>query len=127
MTAERTCARKARRGFYYYEDNRNFSFSQEFEERWPITSRWSRRAWTWQDGTFVVRVEHNRGWVSLRHADWPIDPATGKHYQEFPLTLTGDQRKVIGRIEVLDNGLVDPHKWQYTMTIKQIEDVDGVP
>ena len=65
--------------------------------------------------------------MSLRHADWPIDPATGNHYQEFPLTLTGNQRKVVGRIEVLDNGLADPHRWEYTATIKQIEDVDGVP
>ena len=122
------CTEGPAEGFYYYEDDRNFRFSHEFEERWPIHFEVSRRAVdVGKTATFVVRVEHNRGWVSLRHADWPIDPATGKHYQEFPLTLTGDQRKVIGRIEVLDNGLVDPHKWRYTATIKQIEDVDGVP
>ena len=74
----------------------------------------------------MVRVEHDRGWESARHADWPVDPVTGKHYQEFPLTLTGNQRKVIGRIEILDNGLRDPI-WKYTVTIKQLEDVNGVP
>ena len=122
------CTAGPAEGFYYYEDNRNFNFSREFEEPWPIHFEVSRRA---QDvgstATFVVRVEHNRGWESLRHADWPIDPVTGKYYQEFPLTLTGDQRTVIGRIEILDNGLRDPNKWKYTVTIKQMEDVDGVP
>ena len=121
------CTAGPAEGFYYYEDNRNFRFSREFEEPWPIHFEVSRRA---QDkgstATFVVRVEHNRGWESLRHADWPVDPVTGKYYQEFPLTLTGDQQKVIGRIEVLDNGLKDPN-WKYTVTIKQMEDVNGVP
>ena len=121
------CTAGPAEGFYYYDDDRNFRFSREFEEPWPIHFEVSRRA---QDkgstATFVVRVEHNRGWESLRHADWPIDPATGKYYQEFPLTLTGDQQKVIGRIEVLDNGLKDPN-WKYTVTIKQLEDVNGVP
>ena len=122
------CTEGPAEGFYYYEDGRNFRFSHEFEERWPIHFEVSRRSQdTGKTATFVVRVEHNRGWESARHADWPIDPATGKHYQEFPLTLTGNQRKVIGRIEVLDNGLRDPHRWQYTATIKQIEDVNGVP
>ena len=122
------CTEGPAEGFYYYEDDRNFRFSHEFEERWPVHFEVTRRA---QDigktATFVVRVEHNRGWVSLRHADWHIDPETGNHYQEFPLTLTGNQRKVVGRIEVLDNGLADPPRWEYTATIKQIEDVDGVP
>ncbi len=114
-------------GFYYYEDNRNFLFSREFEEPWPIHFEVSRRAPdVGSTATFVVRVEHNRGWVSPRHADWRVDPVTGKHYQEFPLTLTGDQRKVIGRIEVLDNGLRDPN-WKYTVTIKRLKDVNGVP
>ena len=121
------CTAGPAEGFYYYDDDRNFRFSHEFEEPWPIHFEVSRRA---QDkgstATFVVRVEHNRGWESLRHADWPVDPATGKYYQEFPLTLTGDQQKVIGRIEVLDNGLKDPN-WKYTVTIKQLEDVNGVP
>ena len=121
------CTAGPAEGFYYYDDDRNFGFSHEFEEPWPIHFEVSRRA---QDvgstATFVVRVEHNRGWESLRHAEWPIDPVTGKHYQEFPLTLTGDQRKVIGRIEVLDNGLKDPN-WKYTVTIKQLEDVNGDP
>ena len=122
------CTAGPAEGFYYYDDNRNFRFSHEFEEPWPIHFEVSRRA---QDvgstATFVMRVEHNRGWESARHADWPVDPATGKHYQEFPLTFTGNQRKVIGRIEILDNGLRDPNKWKYTVTIKQMEDINGVP
>ena len=122
------CTAGPAEGFYYYEDNRSFNFSHEFEEPWPIHFEVSRRAQdTGGTATFVVRVEHNRGWESPRHADWPIDPETGRHYQEFPLTLTGDQRKVIGRIEILDNGLQDPPRWKYTVTIKQLEDVNGVP
>ena len=46
--------------------------------------------------TFVVRVEHNRRWENPRHADWPTDPVTGSRYQEFPITLTGNQRQVVG-------------------------------
>ena len=114
-------------GFYYYEDDRNFRFANSLQERWPIHFEVSRRATdTGKTATFVVRVEHNRGWESPRHADWPIDPSTGKHYQEFPLTLTGNQRKVIGRIEILDNGLIDPPGWEYSAKIKRIEDVYGV-
>ena len=76
--------------------------------------------------TFVVRVEHNRGWESPRHAHWPIDPETGKHYFEFPLTLTGNQRQLVGRIEILDNGIPDPRGWEYSAEIKRVEDVsDG--
>ena len=121
------CTAGPAEGFYYYDDDRNFRFSHEFEEPWPIHFEVSRRARdVGSTATFVVRVEHKRGWVSARHADWPVDPVTGKHYQEFPLTLTGDQRKVIGRIEILDNGLSDPN-WKYTVTIKQMEDVNGVP
>ena len=76
--------------------------------------------------TFVVRVEHNRGWENPRHADWLTDPITGKLYQEFPLTLTGDQRQVVGRIELLDNGRPDPSFWEFTAEIKRVEDVsDG--
>ena len=121
------CTAGPAEGFYYYDDDRNFQFSHEFEEPWPIHFEVSRRA---QDvgstATFVVRVEHNRGWESLRHADWPVDPETGKYYQEFSLTLTGDQRKVIGRIEILDNGERD-RNWKYTATIKQLEDINGDP
>ena len=125
---EYECTAGPAEGFYYYDDDRNFRFSDELEERWPVHFEVTRRARdTGKTATFVVRVEHNRGWVSLRHADWPIDPATGRHYKEFPLTLTGNQRKVVGRIEVADNGLVDPAGWEFTATIKQIEDVDGVP
>ena len=73
--------------------------------------------------TFVVRVEHNRGWESPRHAHWPIDPVTGNHYFEFPLTLTGNQRQVVGRIEFLDNGFLDQLPWEYSAEIKRLEDV----
>ena len=71
--------------------------------------------------TFVVRVEHNRGWESPRHAHWPIDPVTGKHYFEFPLTLTGNQRQVVGRIEIFNNGIPDPRGWKYSAEIKKVE------
>ena len=71
-------------------------------------------------------MEHNRGWESPRHAHWPIDPVTGKHYFEFPLTLTGNQRQLVGRIEILDNGIPDPRGWEYSAEIKRVEDVsDG--
>ena len=115
-------------GFYYYEDDRDHRFADEFEEPWPIHFEVSRRAQdTGNTATFVVRVEHNRGWIGPRHADWSIDPETGNHYKDFPLTLSGDQRKVIGRIEVTNNGLIDPNNWKYTASIRQLEDVNGVP
>ena len=114
-------------GFFYYEDGRDFRFAHELEEPWPAHFRVVRRAAdVGKTVTFVVRVEHNRGWDSPRHADWPTDPVTGKRYQEFPLTLTGDQRQVVGRIELLDNGRPDPSFWEYTAEIKRVEDVsDG--
>ena len=114
-------------GFFYYEDNRSFRFNDELEEPWPAHFMVRRRARdVGKTVTFVVRVEHNRGWESPRHADWPTDPVSGKRYQEFPLTLTGDQRQVVGRIELLDNGRPDPSFWGYTAEIKRVEDVsDG--
>ncbi len=114
-------------GTFYYEDDRGFRFTHELEEPWPAHFRVTRRARdVGKTVTFVVRVEHNRGWESPRHADWPTDPVTGNRYQEFPLTLTGDQRQVVGRIELLDNGRPDPSFWEYTAEIKRVEDVsDG--
>ena len=113
-------------GLFYYEDGRTFPFTQEVEERLPVHFRVIRRAEdVGKTATFVVRVEHNRGWESPRHAGWPIDPVTGNHYQEFPLTLTGNQRQVVGRIEVLDNGILDPLDWEYSAEIKRVEDVAG--
>ena len=110
-------------GFFYYEDGRRFGFVNDIEEWWPAHFSVSRRAEdVGKTTTFVVRVEHNRGWESLRHAHWPIDPVTGNHYFEFPLTLTGNQRQVVGRIEVLDNGIPDPSGWEYSARIKRIED-----
>ena len=113
-------------GFFYYEDGRSFRHWDEIEERWPLHFMVSRRA---QDigkpVSFVVRVEHNRGWAGPRHAHWPIDPLTGNRYQEFPLTLTGNQRSVVGRIEVLHNGIDDPSDWEYSAEIIRIEAADG--
>ena len=80
-----------------------------------------------QISAFVVRVEHDRGWEIPRHADWPTDPVSGRHYKEFPLTLTGDQRTVVGAIEILDNGLIDPENWMYSAQIKPLEDTDANP
>ena len=110
-------------GLFYYEDGRRFGFANDIEEWWPAHFSVSRRAAdVGKTTTFVVRVEHNRGWESPRHAHWPIDPVTGNHYFEFPLTLTGNQRQVVGRIEVLDNGIPDPSGWEYSARIKRIED-----
>ncbi|MCY3913487.1 MAG: fibronectin type III domain-containing protein, partial [Chloroflexi bacterium] len=113
-------------GFFYYEDGRSFRHWDEIEERWPLHFMVSRRA---QDigkpVSFVVRVEHNRGWAGPRHSHWPIDPLTGNRYQEFPLTLTGNQRSVVGRIEVLHNGIDDPSDWEYSAEIIRIEAADG--
>ena len=114
-------------GTFHYDDDRSFAVSHALKEPFPAHFLVSRRA---QDigktATFVVRVEHNRDWESPRHSDWPTDPVTGNRYQEFPLTLTGNQRQVVGRIEVLDNGLLDHNSWQYSAQIKQIEDAaDG--
>ena len=114
-------------GLFYYDDDRNFRVNHELEEPWPAHFRVTRRA---QDVgktvTFVVRVEHNRRWENPRHADWPTDPVTGNRYQEFPITLTGNQRQVVGRIELVNNGRLDPGAWEFTAEIKRIEDVsDG--
>ena len=121
-----TCTSGPAEGLFYYEDGRTFSFANDIEEYWPAHFEVRRRN---QDKgktvSFVVRVEHNRGWESPRHADWPINPLTGKHYKEFPLTLAGDQTTVIGRIENLDNGLVDTRRWKYSAEIKQVEDSGG--
>ena len=114
-------------GIFYYEDDRYFQRDTGLEPIWPAHFQVIRRAEdVGKTATFVVRVEHNRGWESPRHAHWPIDPETGKHYYEFPLTLTGNQRQVVGRIELLDNGIPDPRGWEYSAEIKRVEDVsDG--
>ena len=116
-------------GTFYYDDDRAFAVSHALKEPYPAHFLVSRRAQdTRKTATFIVRVEHNRGWESPRHTDWPTDPVTGNRYQEFPLTLTGNQRQVVGRIELLDNGLLDHNSWQYSAEIKQIEDAaDGTP
>ena len=113
-------------GIFLYEDDRLFQIDYygRPEEYYPVHFRVARRAEdVGQTATFVVRVEHNRGWESPRHAHWPIDPVTGNHYYEFPLTLTGDQRQLVGRIELLDNGIPDPQLWEYSAEIKKLEDV----
>ena len=122
-----TCTPGPAEGTFYYDDARDFVVSHELAEPHPAHFLISRRAEdTGKTATFVVRVEHNRGWESPRHTDWPTDPETGNRYQEFPLTLTGNQRQLVGRIEVLDNGLLDDYSWRYSAEIKQIEDsADG--
>ncbi len=114
-------------GTFYYEDGRSFVVDNELQEPHPAHFLVSRRQTdTGKTATFVVRVEHNRDWESPRHSSWPTDPETGNRYQEFPLTLTGNQRQLVGRIELLDNGIVDHSLWQYSAEIKQIEDAaDG--
>ena len=124
-----TCTPGPAEGTFYYDDARRFAVRHELKEPFPAHFVVSRRAQdTGKTATFVVRVEHNRDWESPRHSDWPTDPETGKRYQEFPLTLTGNQRQVVGRIEILDNGLLDDSSWHYSAEIKQIEDAaDGTP
>ena len=119
-----SCIHGPAEGIFYYEDDRAFAPDYNFDEHWPAHFGVIRRAEdVGKTATFVVRVEHNRGWESPRHADWPIDPETGNHYFEFPLTLTGNQRQLVGRIEILDNGIPDPRGWEYSAEIKKVEDV----
>ena len=117
------CSPGLAEGTFYYDDDRGFVVKHKLAEPYPAHFVVSRRAEdTGKTATFVVRVEHNRDWESPRHTDWPTDPETGKRYQEFPLTLTGNQRQMVGRIEILDNGLLDHNLWRYSAEIKQIED-----
>ena len=118
-----TCTPGPAEGTFYYEDDRAFTVSHRLQEPYPAHFLVSRRAQdTGKTGTFVVRVEHNREWESPRHSGWPTDPVTGNRYQDFPITLTGNQRQVVGRIEILDNGILDNNSWHYSARIKQIED-----
>ena len=115
------CTSGPAEGLYYYEDNRTFQFSDELESYWPAHFQVTRREEdTGQTATFTVRVEHDRGWASPRHAHWPVDPVTGKHYFDFPLTLTENQRTVVGRIEILDNGR--PSLWNFSARILPVTD-----
>ena len=123
----RECTPGPAEGIFYYEDDRYFQRALGLEPIWPPHFSVIRRAEdVGKTATFVVRVEHNRGWESPRHAHWPIDPVTGNQYYEFPPTLTENQRQVVGRIELLDNGLPVPMDWEYSAEIKRVEDVsDG--
>ena len=112
-------------GLFYYEDNRSFDFTDELEEPWPAHFRVIRRAAdVGKTLTFTVRVEHNRGWISPRQTGWSVDPVTGNHYKDFELTLTGDQRQVVGRVEMGNNGRPDPEDWEHTAEILRIVDAD---
>ena len=96
-----TCNNGPAEGSWHYTDGRDFDFYNEVETYWPVHFQVSRRS---QDKSrtayFTVRVEHDRGWLSPRHSGWTLDPVTGKHYKDFPLTLTAGQRSVVVRIEV---------------------------
>ena len=123
---EDSCTPGPAEGIFHFDDARDFSPRDRLHELAPAHFGIIRRAEdVGKTATFVVRVEHNRGWESPRHAHWPVDPVTGNHYFEFPLTLTGNQRQVVGRIELLDNGLPDPVGWEYSAEIKRIEDVSN--
>ena len=116
-------------GLFYYDDDRPFLFDTTKVDEWfPIHFEVKRRDTdVGKTATFVVRVEHDRRWNSPRHTDWSTDPETGNRYKDYFLTLEGNQRKVLGRIEILDNGLPDPPGWSYRASIRQIEDANGVP
>ena len=112
---------------FYYEDDRHFRIARDADEYLPINFNVKRRAEdTGKTATFVVRVEHDRGWDFPRYADWLTDPETGHRYKDYEITLTGDQRQVVARIEILDNGILDPPGWRYWASIRQIEDANGV-
>ena len=117
-------------GLFYHNNDRTWRFDHGADEYFPIHFQVKRRS---QDkgktATFVVRVEHTRGWVHPRHSatdGWSTDPETGWRYKDYPITLEGNQQQVMGRIEILDNGLPDPEGWSYRASIRQIEDVNGV-
>ena len=116
-----TCTNGPAEGTWYYTDGRTFDFYNEIETYWPVHFQVSRRS---QDKSrtakFTVRVEHDRGWLSPRHSDWTLDPATGKHYKDFPLTLAAGQRSVVGRIEVLDNS--QDIDWNFSARILPMTD-----
>ena len=112
---------------FYYEDDRHFRIAQDADEYFPIHFNVIRRAEdVGKTATFVVGVEHDRGWDFPRHADWLTAPETGRRYKDYEITLTGDQRQVVGRIEILDNGIPDLPGWRYWASIRQIEDANGV-
>ncbi len=116
-----TCANGPAEGTWYYTDGRTFDFYNEVETYWPVHFQVSRRN---QDKSrtakFTVRVEHDRGWLSPRHSDWTLDPSTGKHYKDFPLTLATGQRSVVVRIEVLDNS--QDIEWKFSAKILPMTD-----
>ena len=116
-----TCANGPAEGTWYYTDGRTFDFYNEVETYWPVHFQVSRRS---QDKSrtakFTVRVEHDRGWLSPRHSDWTLDPVTGKHYKDFPLTLAPGQRSVVVRIEVLDNS--QDIDWNFSARILPMTD-----
>ena len=102
-------------GIFHYDEPALDVYDQ-LEIYFPAHFQVTRREEdTGRTATFTVRVEHDRGWVSPRHSDWPVDPVTGKQYFDYPLTLTGDQRTVVGRIEILDNGR--PSRWNFSARI----------
>ena len=80
--SHRTCANDSctpgpAEGIFYYEDDRYFQRAAEMEPPWPGHFQVIRRAEdVGKTATFIVRVEHNRGWESPRHVHWPIDPVT---------------------------------------------------
>ena len=132
--SQATCSPGPAEGtFYYdYDDARNFFVDDAYlEEGLPAHFRVSRRVSDRdKTATFTIRVSHNRAVDSPRHDDWLTDPATGDRYKDFPLTLTGDQHQVIGRIEILDNGRPDPGRWSYSaqlLTLKDAETGEALP
>ena len=118
-----TCSNGPAEGTWHYTDGREFDFYNEVETYWPVHFQVSRRN---QDKSrtahFTVRVEHDRGWLSPRHSDWTLDPVTGKHYKDFPLTLTAGQRSVVVRIEVLDNS--QDIDWNFSAKILPMTDAE---
>ena len=116
-----TCANGPAEGTWHYTDGRTFDFYNEIETYWPVHFQVSRRSNdSGRAANFTVRVEHDRGWLSPRHSDWALDPTTGKHYKDFPLTLSANQRSVVVRIEVLDNS--QDIDWSFSARVLPLTD-----
>ena len=119
-----TCTNGPAEGTWHYDSQKDFEFYSELETYWPIHFQVARRNNdTGKDARFTVRVEHDRGWLSPRHSDWTLDPVTGKHYKDFPLTLTAGQRSVVVRIEVLDNS--QDIDWSFSARVLPLTDDSG--
>ena len=112
---------------FYNDDISGYTYAGTGFERLPVHFAVTRRA---EDigstASFVVRLEHDRGWEDPIETGWATDSVTGKRYKEFALELEADEREVLGRILIRDNGLVEAQStWTIEATIKPLVDAGG--